>query len=141
MEKRLTVILIMSTFFAIACSDKNRNGLESEETILKYKTDTGFLEFDKRIYNADTISSDTIIKAVYHFKNTGNDTVQIEYVNPECTCTGFYLSTNLLSPGDTGFIELLFNTSERKGLQKTYTVVKTDTKERFYRLLLKVYIK
>ncbi|MDR0560488.1 MAG: DUF1573 domain-containing protein [Prevotellaceae bacterium] len=41
--------------------------------------------------NFGNIHSDTVLKAKFLFVNSGVETVEIEYVNPDCTCTGYSL--------------------------------------------------
>ncbi|WP_084135159.1 DUF1573 domain-containing protein [Rikenella microfusus] len=61
----------------------------------------------------------------------------VYYVNPDCSCTGYTLSKPVARPGDTLSIALRLSTRHKIGRQKLYTVVRANTAEQMYRLLLK----
>lgn len=100
----------------------------------------GKLEFANKVQDFGTIYKDTTLVAEYLFKNTGDKTVHIEFVRPDCICTKYELSKKEIAPGDTARIKLFYNTENQYGKQKVYAVVKADTYERLYKLTIVVNI-
>lgn len=99
-------------------------------------TDLKFAENVVDLGNIKTV--DTLLVAHYTFKNTGNSPLLIEYINPDCSCTDYEYSKDTIPVNGDGFINLKFDTKNKVGPQKVYAVVKANTKDKFYRLLLKV---
>ena len=83
------------------------------------------------------VTSNTLLVAEYNFINTGGHNLEIEYINPDCTCTDYKLSSKRVAPREQGTIQLVFNTEDRIGQQEIFAIVKANTEDRFYRLLLK----
>ena len=75
----------------------------------------------------------TILIARYYFTNTGNDTLNIKKVSPDCICTGYHLSKNNILPRDTAYIELVFNTEHKYGEEKVYAIVEANTNVKMYK--------
>ncbi len=96
------------------------------------------LTFLEKTHDFGDITKDTILKARFRFINTGTDTVHIEYVRPDCTCTDYRLSRKNIAPKDTAYVELMYDTHNKHGLQKLYAIIKTDTPEQMYKLTIKV---
>lgn len=99
------------------------------------------LTFKTEIIDVGQISQDTSIVAKYTFVNEGDTTLLIEYVKPDFICTSYKLSSNSIETGGEGFLELKFNSKGKIGEQKIYTIIKSNSEEKFRRLLLKAYIK
>jgi hypothetical protein len=96
------------------------------------------VHFVEKIKDFGLIKNDTVLVAKYRFVNTGNSVLIIDYVNPDCTCTSYYLSQKRIMPNDTAYIELKFDTRQKMGSHKLYAVVATNTVAKFYKLTLKV---
>jgi hypothetical protein len=60
--------------------------------------------------------------------STGSDTLKITDVKPGCGCTKAPLEKNLISPGDSTFVDITFNTSQYKGkVTKTVNITAADS--------------
>ncbi|MDR0559569.1 MAG: DUF1573 domain-containing protein [Prevotellaceae bacterium] len=94
------------------------------------------LTFLNRTVNFGNVRSDTLLKAKFLFVNSGTDTVEIEYVNPDCTCTDYSLSSSLINPQDTAFVVLSINTANRYGYNAVYSTVKANTAVKMYKLTM-----
>lgn len=70
------------------------------------------------------IAEGDIVKHVYKFKNMGDADLIIEKVKPSCGCTAPNWTQNPIPPGESGEIEIEFN-STGKGpmVSKTVTVI------------------
>lgn len=95
------------------------------------------LRFDTRTIDFGNVPSDTLLATRFVLRNTGDYPLVVYYVNPDCSCTGYTLSKPVARPGDTLSIALRLSTRHKIGRQKLYTVVRANTAEQMYRLLLK----
>jgi len=102
------------------------------------KADENRLIFLEKIYEFGVVKADTLLSARFHFVNVGKDTVHIDYVNPECSCTSYLLSKQDLAPRDTAYIDIAYNTKGKFGAQKAYVIVRANTKEQMYKLTINV---
>lgn len=139
------ILFLLVAFFS--CNEAVKKKETPKETTTKTATTVAkkseeksypVLKFSKKVVDFKTISEGEIVKADFMFKNPSKDTLQIEYVNPECTCTTYDLSSYTIPPNEEGFITLTYNSTNRVGKNKSYTVVKANTKTKFYKLMLKV---
>ncbi|MDO5979427.1 DUF1573 domain-containing protein [Flavivirga spongiicola] len=97
------------------------------------------MKFKTKIINLGTIpKGDSTVKGRYTFKNIGEAPLFIEYINPDCVCTGYEHTKDSVAIGGEGYIDLTFNIKDRVGSQKLYAMLKANTKEKFYKLTLKL---
>lgn len=122
LSKCIILFYCLSFFFVIDCNGEN--GKEDE------------LLFFNKHHVFGTVQQDTLLKARFYFVNISKRVVQIEYVNPECSCTGYILSKKKLMPKDTAYVELRFDSKGKYGLQKIYTIMKADTYVKMYKLTI-----
>lgn len=92
---------------------------------------------DTQTVDFGNVPSDTLLEVRFVLRNTGDYPLVVYYVNPDCSCTGYTLSKPVARPGDTLSIALRLSTRHKIGRQKLYTVVRANTAEQMYRLLLK----
>jgi len=64
--------------------------------------------------------------AVFRFKNTGQNTVTIKSVQPNCGCTTAEITRQVYQAGETGEISVVFTFGDRIGPQKKIIQVETD---------------
>lgn len=95
------------------------------------------LEFSNKIHDFGTVRNDTIIYAVFNFKNVGKEKLIIKSVHPDCICTGFILSSDTILPGEDGYVKLNLDTKNKAGKIKAYTIVSANTEIGMYKLTLK----
>jgi hypothetical protein len=118
----LTITLCLSVF-----SQNNKQNEHQNEKQLKILNKT---------VNLGDIQHDTILMAKFFFVNTGTTEVEIYSVNPDCICTGYSFSKKVISPLDTAYVELKFDTKNKNGLNKLYAVMETNTKTRMYKFTM-----
>lgn len=73
-------------------------------------------------------------QARYTLYNTGDSPLLIEYVNPDCGCTGYEVSDSIAQPGDSLQITLKFNSAGKAGTNLMGTVLKANTPTALYKL-------
>ena len=80
-----------------------------------------------RTMNFGNVMPDSTLVAKFFFVNSGTQKVEIEYVNPDCTCAGYRLSSKTLNPRDTAYVELQVKTSGRFGRHRVHSTMKANT--------------
>lgn len=83
------------------------------------------------VHDCGYVSPDTVLIASYPFTNPSSDTLYIEYVNPDCSCTGFSLSDSVVPPGGSGEIVLRLNMKGHKGSTIVMAVIKANIPDKF----------
>lgn len=68
------------------------------------------LSMDSAIYDFGTVAEGDKVTKVFDFKNTGKLPLEIQRVVTACGCTASTLDKKNLKPGETGKIEVVFNT-------------------------------
>ncbi|MDP3442653.1 MAG: DUF1573 domain-containing protein [Ignavibacteria bacterium] len=129
--KKYLLLIILGTII-ISCIKNKRHKESNEEVKLLPE-----LRFFQKVSDFGSVPKDTILMARYYFMNSGNDTLYIENISPDCTCTSYHLSKNNILPNDTAFIELEFNTEHKYGEEKVYAVVEANTISKMYKLTIK----
>ncbi|QHI38412.1 hypothetical protein IMCC3317_38050 [Kordia antarctica] len=140
MQKNTFYVLL---FFIslISCNEEVKKTETPKESIIAKESEEKsypLLKFSKKVFDFKTISEGEILKADFKFNNPSKDTLRIEYVNPECTCTTYELSSYTIPPNEDGFITLTYDSDNRVGKNTSYTIVKANTKTKFYKLTLRV---
>lgn len=125
-------------FFISACNKKGQITDNSQSIEMGQISKEGLSEmkFINKRFDFGDVSNDTLLIADFNFVNIGNNDLIIKYVNPDCTCTGFFLSNDTICPGDTAIIQLQLNTEDKHGFVKIYSTVRANTLTRFYKLTL-----
>lgn len=126
-------VLVVATFFLFSCVE---NG-QKPETDANQKIDrqsNAEIQFDKDKVDFGVIPQDTLVTALYQIKNIGSDTLKITDIQPDCSCTSFYVSKFKIAPNDTASVKLNINTFHKHGNIEQYTILVTNTKKKFYSL-------
>jgi hypothetical protein len=91
----------------------------------------------KKVFDFGIVKPDTLLNARYYLINNSDSVILINYVNPECTCTNYYVSNYSINPHDSIYIDLTLDTKNKHGEQKIYTIISANTKTKMYKLTLK----
>lgn len=85
------------------------------------------IEFLELTHDFGKASQNQSLKHSFVFKNTGTGTLVIDKVKSSCGCTAALASGKEIPPGQTGTIDVTFNTGLRQGKnEKTITVTSND---------------
>ncbi|GAB4316263.1 MAG: hypothetical protein Kow0059_08730 [Candidatus Sumerlaeia bacterium] len=91
----------------------------SAATHASNKTPTGpRIQFAETSHDFGTVYNDTVVSHIFKFTNTGDQTLLIENVKTGCGCTSTLLGKKEIAPGETGEIEVKFNTRGKHGLNR-----------------------
>lgn len=128
------VILTLTTYNYILKPQKEQQiTYNQEQQITKIKFSCKKIDFGN-------VSNDTILKAKYYIYNTGNSKLKILSVNPDCSCTKYFLSKDSVSAGDSTLLELIYDTNNRFGEQELFTILEMNTPEKLHMLSFKLNI-
>ncbi len=94
--------------------------------------------FHEPVYDYGTVVVGAVIKHVFTFTNTGNQTLVIEEVKSTCGCTAAGAWSRKTEPGNSGTIPVEFHTGHFNGpTAKPVTVICNDTNQAGVTLELK----
>ncbi len=134
-------LLILISFLNLNCHKKENKNIQKKENKILESINKSKIIFKSKILDLGNIkSNDSIISVKYYFTNISDIPAKIEYVSPDCSCTGFKSPENPILKDSVGIIELLFNKKNKFGHQKIYAIVKANTEEELYKLTLKMNI-
>ncbi len=96
------------------------------------------IQFAAPVYDFGRADAGDIVKHTYKFKNTGNQVLVVNNVQPSCGCTAAGQWTREVKPGETGTIPIQFNSRGYRGIVgKTITVLSNAKNEPRKYLMLK----
>ncbi len=76
------------------------------------------LDFETTLVDWDTIRMGENFTQVFRYTNTGKRPAIISNVQTSCGCTATKYTTDPIAPGESGQIEVTFNSTGRLGYQK-----------------------
>lgn len=85
------------------------------------------IKFKNRSFDFDTIQTGDKVSHEFVFKNTGVKDLEILDTRTTCGCTISKHSSEPIPPGDEGFIEVSYDSKERKGVQEKIVRVFTNS--------------
>ena len=81
------------------------------------------VEWTEDLFDFGEIKQGEKVKHTFTFKNTGENPLKITRVRPSCGCTSPNWTKEEIAPGSEGFIEVIFNSAGKSGVQsKSVTV-------------------
>ncbi len=95
------------------------------------------MSVDKYRVDFGDVVGDTLLQAKFTLRNSGENDLVIHYVNPDCHCTGYSLSKNVIAPSDTASLVLKFDTAGKVYEQKIVTTLSANTPDQMYRFTIK----
>ena len=87
------------------------------------------LAFQKKVIDYGRVPNDTTLVAQFIMKNITSEKITVNYVNPECTCTSYYVSKYEIQPNDTASVVLTVKTTGKFGKEKIYAIVNYGEKK------------
>ncbi|MCK3683293.1 DUF1573 domain-containing protein [Maribellus sp. YY47] len=123
--KRIAGILIILLTFS--CSGgKNQQEKSAEKTTSDEKTTVAF---DQEVYDFGTLKAGEIVVCTFTFTNTGNTDYLIDSIDTECGCISVQFPREAVKPGQTGNIEIEFDSSGMVGREYKAIEIKGNSKE------------
>ncbi len=131
--KRIVFVLVVVTFFFLDCNQKHggtageRESAAVENTV---RADTGHARIQFKVYQHDfgNMVEGEIVSYIFKFTNTGTAPLMISSASASCGCTVPKYSKKPVQPGDSGELEVVFNSRGKSGAQHKTIAVRANTK-------------
>ncbi len=124
-------LIIISISFLFACSSNNtevttdliNNPLSASNSNTNNSSLPKF-KWNEQIHDFGVVIQGEKVSHIFTFTNVGKSNLIISSVHASCGCTVPKYDTEPVLPGKTGKIEVVFDSSDRSGIQnKTVTVL------------------
>ena len=125
-DKFLQNLLILTLVVTGCRGNIHKNGT----AVNSQSSDTGkaVIEFTEYEHNFGKVKEGEKVACIFTFRNTGTGDLVISRATTSCGCTVPKYETKPVSPGKTGSLEVVFDTSGRNGIQtKTISVQSNAT--------------
>lgn len=136
-KQHLIYIIFVLTAFALSCSSNSKKGSDKEKQISTDINGIPEILFDTTYYDFGTLIQGEKAEYTFKFKNTGNADLLIFDAFSTCGCTVPEFSKEPISPGQTGKIEVVFNSEGKRGLQYKTVTLKLNTEQKKKTLTIK----
>ncbi|QGY45440.1 DUF1573 domain-containing protein [Maribellus comscasis] len=120
------MLLTLLVAFLFSCG--NRNEQKSKATQQETNVITEF-EFSKEMHNFGSLQAGEIVVFTFEFKNSGENNLLIQKVETDCGCMRAEFSKENVLPGESGIIEVEFDSSGLWGKQFKTIEVYANTKK------------
>jgi hypothetical protein len=129
--KFVNVLIIYSALFVGACSNPKSDGFEAKinTDVVNHdanneSADKPAITFEENSFDFGTIKEGTKVTHAFKFKNSGKADLIIGDARGNCGCTVPKYPTQPIAPGESGVIDVEFNSAGKHGKQnKTVTLV------------------
>lgn len=119
--------MILLMFPVWSCNNGNSENVTGQEK--EPGTGIAQLEFSRMEHDFGKISAGEKVGTIFTFANTGDGDLVITSASTSCGCTVPKYSKKPIAPGESGTLEVVFDSSGRAGLQtKTVTVQSNASK-------------
>ena len=137
--KKISIILIaIITLASMSCKENNKTGegkygIDNPITAENVNDETIATEglpvmtFNETEYNFGTVIQGEKVSHKFKFTNTGKGNLVISSVKPSCGCTSPKWSREPIKPGEEGYIELTFDSSNKTGIQNKNVRIAANT--------------
>jgi hypothetical protein len=132
------IIGFLLFFLGAGCSNGKKDSNASEES----GKGVPRIEFERHYYDFGTIKQGEKVSYTFEFKNTGNGKLIIKDAYAACGCTVPEYEKEPIEPGEEGYVEVIFDSSGRRGNQYKSVKIKANTpiKEKTLTIKAKVII-
>ncbi len=143
--KKLFVWLLLPLLYACSSADNqtesaSANAASSTASIVETSSNTettalpevektyGAFAFEKTEHNFGEIKQGEIVKHTFRFTNAGEAPLLISKIETTCGCTTPNYTREPIAPGQSGEIEVEFNSAGKAGMQNKVITIYANTK-------------
>jgi hypothetical protein len=91
------------------------------------RENSAYIKFERSEHNFGNILMGEIVETKFKFTNTGKKDLKIVQTSVSCGCTAGLADKEIYKPGESGFINVSFDSKGRQGSQNKYISVFTDS--------------
>lgn len=119
MKNLFFTFMFLATSFLINAQDTKMN-VAADNNLPVFEFETDIIDYGKITQNADGVRK-------FKFKNVGKSDLLITSISSSCGCTVPSYPKEAIKPGETGEIEIKYNTAILGGFSKVITVFSNTT--------------
>ena len=126
--RNFLTIIILSFFFS-ACNESASSKINpNNKSSIQKESNYAEITFDRVFHDFGMVSEGEIAKTIFKFTNTSENDLYIVDAMGSCGCTVPKYPKNVpIKPGETGEIEVNFDTNGRPDLQQKMVKVSANT--------------
>lgn len=133
-KNKLELVVYFSIFVVLSCILIHRILGPSRNSNKKENFPITNAEIIDRVQFLDSIPVDTVVSIIYRIVNTGQDSLRVLKVSPDCSCTDFSVNKPVIDTGDTTYITLKYNSQQRLGENKINAIIKLNIPKRICKI-------
>lgn len=128
--KPLIAIIGLSALLVLHSCDEKKDTRVNSDIVTNSKSAEGekdvpvsAIKFEEELFNFGEVLEGEKVTHAYKFKNTGNNDLIINNASGSCGCTVPEWPKDPIKPGETGIINVVFNSENRAGnAEKSVTI-------------------
>ncbi len=121
----LSTLLVLIVMLALSCNTNKKEHVNANQLS---KEGTPKIQFDTSYYDFGNLIQGEQAAFTFKFKNTGTADLIIRDAYSTCGCAVPSYSKEPIKPGDSGKIDVIFDSTGKRGLQYKTVVLKLNTK-------------
>ena len=128
-QNRHIILFLLTSFVLLSCNESASSKIKPDNQI-KTQVQSSYAEitFDRIFHDFGTIQEGEIAKTIFNFTNTGENDLYIVDAIGSCGCTVPKYPKNIaIKPGESGEIEVNFDSNGRPSLQQKMVKVSANT--------------
>ena len=128
-SNRHIIIFLFTSLILISCNESASSKIKSDnQNKTQVQQSYAEITFDRIFHDFGTIKEGEIAKTVFSFTNTGENDLYIVDAIGSCGCTVPKYPKNIpIKPGESGEIEVNFDSNGRPSLQQKMVKVSANT--------------
>ncbi|MCF8336141.1 MAG: DUF1573 domain-containing protein [Bacteroidales bacterium] len=134
---RVLYTVLILTFVAVGCKRRQSDRMEEEAEREEQTEAPPKISFEQVYYDFGNIRQGEKVSYSFQYENTGDSPLVIEEAFASCGCTVPEYDKEPILPGEKGNIEVIFDSSGRRGNQYKSVIIKTNAPESKNRLTIK----
>lgn len=119
----ILVLIVAATLFSASCQQGTRG---EAGKIQSDTTGTAILTFQSPEHDFGKVKAGEKVGCIFSYTNTGDADLVITAASASCGCTVPKYDRKPVPPGNSGTIEVVFDTSGREGIQAKTVVVQSN---------------
>ena len=129
MFNRIVLIVLSLSFLLFSCNESASSKIKSvNQSDVQDNLKFAEMSFDKISHDFGNIQEGELVKTVFKFTNTGDNDLYIVDAVGSCGCTIPKYPKNIaIKPGESGEIEVNFDSNGRPNLQRKMVRVSANT--------------
>ncbi|MCF0207032.1 MAG: DUF1573 domain-containing protein [Bacteroidales bacterium] len=137
MSRCILLTLLVFCLAAVSCKETPKTGtdIQVDNPLTAENVGDGdaatdgmpVITFEEVEYNFGTVIQGEKVAHKFKFRNTGKGNLVISSVKPSCGCTSPKWTREPIKPGEDGYVELTFDSSNKIGVQNKNARIATNT--------------